>query len=72
MKYLGAALLAIVIAAFLAVITGILTARFWGWFEDRTGIESLGHSGPADWVYLFLWMLWGGALFWIFSRRRQA
>jgi hypothetical protein len=23
----------------------------WSWLEARFGIESLGHSGPADWCY---------------------
>ena len=32
-------------------ILAILTSPFWGWFEAKTGIESLGHSGPADWVF---------------------
>jgi hypothetical protein len=26
---------------------------FWSWFEGVTGIESFGHSGPADWCYVF-------------------
>ncbi|RIX42439.1 MAG: hypothetical protein D3M94_18015, partial [Rhodocyclales bacterium GT-UBC] len=28
----------------------------WGWFEAATGIESLGHSGPASWCYLFTYV----------------
>lgn len=35
-------------------IVAVLTAPFWGWFEKTSGIESLGHSGPADWVFEFL------------------
>jgi hypothetical protein len=34
-----------------AVLTWVLSG-FWGWFELRSGIESLGHSGPAGWCYL--------------------
>jgi hypothetical protein len=53
------ALVAAILGGFvLSIVTAILTARFWGWFEDRTGIESLGHSGPADWVYILLWVVW--------------
>ena len=47
----------------LAIVTGILTAPLWNAFEARTGIESYGHSGPADWVYELLWVLWAAALF---------
>ena len=34
-----------------AFLATFLTSPFWGWFEGRTGIESLGHSGPADWCF---------------------
>jgi hypothetical protein len=64
------ALLAAIAGGFvLSIVTAILTARFWGWFEERTGIESLGHSGPADWIYLFLWVLYTIVLFCFFCRR---
>lgn len=53
--------LILIAAAALAFISGFILAiatwRFWGWFEARTGIESLGHSGPADWVFEFLFAL---------------
>jgi hypothetical protein len=58
MKKAVAVLAAIVGGFLLSFVTAILTARFWGWFEARTGIESLGHSGPADWVYILLWVVW--------------
>ena len=35
-------------------IGAIVTSPFWGWFESTTGIESLGHGGPDDWVFEFL------------------
>lgn len=53
------ALIASILGGFvLSVVTAIASARFWGWFEERTGIESLGHSGPAGWVYILLWVVW--------------
>jgi hypothetical protein len=36
------------------VVGAIITSPFWGWFESSTGIESLGHSGPSDWVFEFM------------------
>jgi hypothetical protein len=40
---------------FIAGCVGAVVAwPFWGWFEKTTGIESLGHSGPADWVFEFM------------------
>jgi hypothetical protein len=30
---------------------------FWRWFEGVTGIESYGHSGPAEWCYWFVYSI---------------
>jgi uncharacterized membrane protein len=46
----------------LAIVTGVFTAPLWNAFEARTGIESYGHSGPSDWVYEMLWIVWTGVL----------
>jgi hypothetical protein len=35
----------------LALILTILLWPFWNWFELVSGIESLGHSGPAAWCF---------------------
>jgi hypothetical protein len=32
-------------------VLAVLTSPFWSWFENKTGIESIGHSGPSDWVF---------------------
>ena len=35
----------------------------WGAIERRYGIESVGHSGPADWCFWTVFLLYlGGAL----------
>ncbi len=34
-----------------ALLTLLLTP-LWAWVESRTGIESLGHLGPADWCFV--------------------
>lgn len=36
----------------LGMFVAILLFPFWGWLEERTGIESVGHSGPAEWCFL--------------------
>lgn len=41
----------------LTFVLGILEAPLAGRFEDLTSIESLGHSGPADWVYFVNFVL---------------
>jgi uncharacterized Tic20 family protein len=41
----------LLVCAPVAFIVTILMSPFWGWYEARTGIESLGHSGPSDWCF---------------------
>jgi hypothetical protein len=36
-----------------AVLLTIVCAPFWAAFERATGIESIGHSGPASWCFAF-------------------
>ena len=50
---LGLITLALLLVALVpsAVIT-ILLLPLWSWVEKRFQIESVGHSGPADWCYL--------------------
>jgi hypothetical protein len=61
-KMIAILLLAIPIA--LALV--IFTAPFWRWFEVSTGIESIGHSGPAAWCYVFVYVMLVllGVLYW--------
>jgi len=41
----------------LAVAFTLFTFPLWRWFEASTGIESVGHSGPATWCYLLMYVL---------------
>ena len=44
-------LVAAVISLPLGIILTIVLLPLWSWVEATTGIESVGHSGPADWCY---------------------
>jgi len=55
----------------LALIATWLMAPFWRWFEALTGVEALGHSGPADWCYGLAWLLITTAAFLLLSNRRR-
>ena len=61
----------IVIAAPLSAAVTILLFPFWSWLEVSVGIESVGHSGPAEWCYavVFFLLVAGGALT-LLTRRR--
>jgi hypothetical protein len=56
-----------------SVVTTFLLIPFWSWLERYTGVESVGHSGPADWCYLavFLTMALAIALFMLVRHRSQ-
>ena len=44
---------ALVIAALpIGAIVTLALLPFWRWLEATHSIESVGHSGPADWCYL--------------------
>lgn len=43
--------LTLFLVAPLSILLTILLAPLWRWLEGATGIESIGHSGPALWCY---------------------
>ena len=44
--------LALCVAALPVAVVGTFSLiPFWRWFEAETGIESIGHSGPAVWCF---------------------
>jgi ABC-type antimicrobial peptide transport system permease subunit len=34
------------------MVVAVLLFPFWRWLEESTGIESVGHSGPAEWCFV--------------------
>ena len=68
--------LAVCIAAMpIAIVSTILLTPFWSWLEASIAIEAVGHSGPAEWCYLFIYILvvTGAGLIWsaIMQQRQQ-
>jgi len=45
----------VIVAIPVSVIVTIVFAPVWRWFESITGVESIGHSGPATWCYLLVY-----------------
>jgi hypothetical protein len=61
----------ILVAAPLSVAITILLFPLWSWFEASAGIESVGHSGPAEWCYVVVFfLLVAGAMLTLLVRRR--
>lgn len=46
-----------VLSAPAAILATILLYPFWSWVEDTFRIESVGHSGPAEWCYLVVFLI---------------
>lgn len=42
-------------AAPFAFVAAAVLSPLWSWIEAATGLESMGHSGPATWCYLATW-----------------
>ena len=59
-KHIPALLLAVLLLLMLAIFSVAVTVLlfpFWSWLETFSGIESVGHSGPASWCYLLVFLL---------------
>lgn len=50
-------LLVLAIAIPLGIVVALLLVPFWSWFEASPGIESIGHSGPAEWCYAVVYVV---------------
>lgn len=63
---------AVVLAAPLSIAATLLLIPFWSFLEAATGVEAVGHSGPAEWCYVAVYgaVLCAGAA-WIVLRRRR-
>jgi H+/Cl- antiporter ClcA len=47
----------VVIAIPLSIVTTIALLPVWSWLEASSGIESVGHSGPAEWCYAVVFLV---------------
>src|SRR5262249_35759848 len=55
--HIAAGVTIIVISLPIAFWLTILLLPLWSWIEDTYGIESLGHSGPADWCFSVVFLI---------------
>ena len=56
MKHLLMMFLSLVLALPLAVMFTWLLLPFWNWLENTFSIESVGHSGPAAWCFVAMFV----------------
>ena len=43
-----------------SAVLALLLYPFWSWVEAGTGIESIGHSGPAGWCFIATYVVVAG------------
>ena len=62
-----------IVAMPIAVIVTIVMMPFWSWLEAAIAIEAVGHSGPAEWCYLFIYIVvvTCAGLIWSMIRRQR-
>jgi len=62
-------LVILVLCVPLSAVTTLLLLPLWNALENHWQIESVGHSGPADWCFIVVYALWvaacGGAAAWL-------
>lgn len=56
-RFFARCLIGALVCAPLSLVITLSTWPFWGWFEGVSGIESLGHSGPATWCFFAVYLL---------------
>jgi hypothetical protein len=50
-RHVAAAFAILLASAPASILLTLLLLPFWRWLEQSQGIESVGHSGPAEWCY---------------------
>ncbi len=51
-RYLVLVVVVLVTSVPLSVVLTLFLIPLWRWLEATYGIESVGHSGPAEWCYV--------------------
>jgi len=57
LRCVGIAFAVCLISAPIAIAVTIALLPFWSWVESMSEIESVGHSGPAEWCYLMSYII---------------
>lgn len=73
MKIAARILITLILCVPLAIILTLILFPFWGWFESITAIESFGHSGPAEWCFVavYVTLIFIGLLYKIVTRKNK-
>ena len=67
LKGLGIAFVILILCMPLAALFTFLMLPIWRWLEATFAIESIGHSGPAEWCYLASYIVLVMIATWVWS-----
>ena len=57
LRYLLLLVAVLLISVPLSVLVTVVLTPFWRWLEATHGIESVGHSGPAEWCFIAVFLI---------------
>ena len=72
LRYAAGVVAVLVVCAPAAFLVTFLLSPLWSRIETTYGIESIGHSGPADWCFELMYLLFvtlGMAVYWRIVKR---
>ncbi len=57
LSWAGIGMVLCITAMPVAIAVTIFMIPLWSWLENTFAIESIGHSGPAEWCYILTYLL---------------
>ena len=75
LRWLGLAFAVLALCMPVGLMVVYLLYPLWRWLEARFQIESVGHSGPAPWVFATVYLglvIVTSLAFWIGGRKRSS
>lgn len=55
-RFLLVAVGILAVSAPVSIVATVALFPFWRWLEENFHLESVGHSGPAEWCYLAIYL----------------
>lgn len=54
-----------------SIVVTVVLFPFWRWLEENFHVESVGHSGPAEWCFLAVYLAFVALGAWLFLLRKE-
>ena len=70
-RSLGTAVAIVILSFPVSVLLTLLLVPLWRWLEGSYGLESVGHSGPAEWCYVATFLVCASILVSLYVSRKK-